>query len=135
RSERSRNHFIAASCRLCAVPGRTVEIIREDIRECSVCRTQLLQGCRLFNCRSHQRMAKAEAIRTEDAKAGIDDSIPVAHGQRGPSNLLRRLEQFSWFPILQRSDEKECPRVGIEFVQPRSECSFESRRQRERSWQ
>lgn len=132
RGERSRHHLVVPSCRLGAVPDRAVEIVRQNIRECSVYRTSLSYWHRLFNRGSDQRMAEPEAIRNKHAEASIDDWFTIANAQRGSAKFLRRLKQFGGFPILQCSSVEQGPRVGVELIQPCCEGSFEPCRQRER---
>jgi len=65
RGERSRHHFVVPSRRLGTVPGRTVQIVCENIRECGVRRTSLFHRQRLFSRGSDQRVAEPETIRSE----------------------------------------------------------------------
>jgi hypothetical protein len=88
------------------MPRCTVKIVRENIREGGVSRTQFRYGSRLFNRGSDKWMAELEAVRAKDSQAGIDNSIPVTLGNRCASHRLRRLLQLAGFPIFQSSGEK-----------------------------
>jgi hypothetical protein len=100
------------------VPDGAVGVVPEGVGMGSVCLPALLRRRRLRHRRPDQRMPEPEP-------AMVDGPEPRIHRGR-PRRVARKLGKLA---VLERRQQKQAARIGVEAGEPRCERLLETRRQ------